>query len=117
MGAESHAIHYDLLVYGGSGKSRVRPFVSFGGGVKYYRGTGPERAFQPLSNLVLLTQTSEWKGMITVGGGVKYAVSKHVSSSCRVQRLHLTSANQVINPGRGTHNSVAGLTISCRCSE
>jgi opacity protein-like surface antigen len=79
MGAESHAIHYDLLVYAGSKQSKVRPFVSFGGGVKYYRGTGPERAFQPLSNLVLLTQTSEWKGLITAGAGVKFAVSKHIS--------------------------------------
>lgn len=85
MGAESHAIHYDLLVYGGSRNSKVRPFVAFGGGVKYYRGTGPERAFQPLSNLVLLTQTNEWEGLITAGGGVKFAVSKHISLRAEVK--------------------------------
>ena len=39
--------------------SPVRPYVAFGGGIKYYRGTGAEQPFQPLSNIAILTKTSD----------------------------------------------------------
>src|ERR1051325_1719250 len=52
-GAESHAIHYDVLVHAATKESRVRPFLAAGAGVKFYRGTGAEPAYQPLSNLVV----------------------------------------------------------------
>jgi len=54
----------------------VRPFLAAGAGVKVYRGTGAEPAFQPLSNLVVLTHTTEAQALISVGGGVKFSVSK-----------------------------------------
>jgi hypothetical protein len=72
---QSHAIHYDLLVHTSAGGESVRPFAAFGAGVKYYRGTGSEPAFQPLSNLVLLTHTSEAQPLISAGGGVKFPIS------------------------------------------
>ena len=74
-GAESHAIHYDVLVHGAKTGSPIRPFLAAGAGVKYYRGTGPEPAYQPLSNLVVLTHTSEAQPLISIGGGVKFAMS------------------------------------------
>lgn len=75
-GGQSHAIHYDVLIHAASKESPVRPFLAAGAGVKLYRGTGAEPAFQPLSNLVVLTHTTEAQPLISMGGGVKFSVSR-----------------------------------------
>jgi hypothetical protein len=74
-GAQSHALHYDVLIHATSKESGVRPFLAVGAGVKLYRGTGVEPVFQPLSNLVVLTHTNEAQPLISVGGGVKVSMS------------------------------------------
>ena len=74
--AKSHALHYDVLIHATSKGSKVRPFFAIGAGVKFYRGTGAEPSFQPWSNLVVLTHTNEAQPLISVGGGVKFAVAK-----------------------------------------
>jgi len=76
MTGQSHAIHYDVLVHAASKESKIRPFLAAGAGVKFYRGTGAEAAYQPLSNLVVLTHTKEAQPLISVGGGVKFAMSR-----------------------------------------
>ena len=70
--AQSNAFHYDVLIHATSKESSVRPFFAVGAGMKFYRGTGAEPAFQPLSNLVVLTHTNEAQPLISVGGGVKF---------------------------------------------
>jgi len=74
----SHAVHYDLLIFGRGRDAPVRPFAAVGGGVRYYRGTGKEHAVQPLSTFAILTKTSEVKGLLTAGGGVEVKVAPHV---------------------------------------
>ena len=71
FGAETHAFHYDILLHFTPRSSPVRPYVSAGGGVKLYRGTGKEVAFQPLSSLALLTKSTEIKPMLSFGAGLK----------------------------------------------
>src|SRR5436305_9475055 len=75
-GAVSHAIHYDVLIHAASKESPVRPFLAVGAGVRLYRGTGAEPPFQPLSNLVVLTHTNEAQPLISLGGGVKFSISR-----------------------------------------
>ena len=75
--AQSHALHYDVLVHLATKESAVRPFIAAGAGVKLYRGTGAEPAFQPLSNLAVLTHTTEAQPMISIGAGVKFSMSRH----------------------------------------
>jgi hypothetical protein len=74
---QSHAIHYDVLVHALKREATVRPFVAAGAGVKWFRGRGEERRFQELSNLVVLTRTNEAQALVSVGGGVKVALSRH----------------------------------------
>lgn len=76
MTGQSHAIHYDVLVHLASKESPVRPFLAAGAGVKFYRATGEEVVYQPLSNLVVLTHTREAQPLISLGGGVKFSMSK-----------------------------------------
>lgn len=75
-GAASHAINYDLLVYGTNKEAAVRPFLAAGAGVKLYRGTGAEPPYQPLSSLVVLTHTNEAQPLISFGGGFKVPISR-----------------------------------------
>jgi len=53
FGAQSHAVHYDVLYYLTNKDSRVRPYVAAGFGVKAYQGTGEELPFQPLTDLAV----------------------------------------------------------------
>lgn len=78
MTGQSHAIHYDVLVHLTPKESGIRPFLAAGAGVKFYRGTGEEAPYQPLSSLVVLTHTREAQPLISVGGGVKIPMSKRM---------------------------------------
>jgi hypothetical protein len=69
-----HTLHYDLIVHTKGRESRIRPYFAIGGGVRFYRGTGRETAFQPLSRFVLLSRTSELKPVISAGGGVRISI-------------------------------------------
>ena len=95
---ESHAVHYDFLLHTSPKEAKVRPFVAFGGGVKVFRGTGVESAFQPLGDFALLTKTSETLPLLSVGGGVSVALSTHVVLRLEF-RDHITPfPQQVIAP-------------------
>lgn len=76
FGAQAHAIHYDFLLHGTGVDSAVRPYVAVGGGVKIFQGTGTEQAFQPLNTVALLTKTTDTKGLLSFGGGVKARIGK-----------------------------------------
>lgn len=77
-GSESHALHYDFLVHSTTKEDSIRPFLAAGAGVKIFRGTGKEPAYQPLSDLVVLTHTTQAEPLISVGGGIKVPVSRHM---------------------------------------
>ena len=70
----SAPVHYDVLYYLTDQDSTVRPFVAAGIGLKHYRGTGDEQSFQPLSDLALLTHTTQTVLAGDVGVGVKVRI-------------------------------------------
>jgi hypothetical protein len=72
----THAIHYDWLLHVRKKGSSVRPFIAAGAGFKGFRGTGTETPYQPLGRLALLTRTSEWKPLVSVGGGVAVKLAR-----------------------------------------
>jgi hypothetical protein len=76
FGGVAHIIGYDIVIHPRLGhESKVVPFIAGGGGMKLYRGTGHEQAYQPLSDIALLTKTQEVKPMISVGGGIKIVLA------------------------------------------
>lgn len=120
FGAETHAFHYDLLLHFTPRTARIRPFVAAGGGVKVYRGTGKEAAFQPLSNFALLTKTNDIKGLLSVGAGLKFGLSRAVQLRLEVHDYITPFPNKVIAPALGASTSgwlqdfiaMAGLSIT-----
>lgn len=97
---QTHAVHYDLLYYFNGREAAMRPFVTGGGGVRVYRGTGQETLVQPLSNFAILSKTQQVEGLIVFGGGLKFKLGR---SYLYAQVLdYLTPApNQVIAPVPG----------------
>ena len=45
FGSQAHAIHYDFLIHATGWMHRFGPYVAFGGGMKYYRGTARSSRF------------------------------------------------------------------------
>jgi hypothetical protein len=115
----SHIIHYDLLFHGAKRGAPVRPFVAAGGGLRLYRGTGAEAAYQPLNNYAILTRTQEVKPLVSVGAGVKWTVAPRVIMRVEFRDYMTPFPKQVIAPVRGDisgwiHDFVplAGITFS-----
>jgi hypothetical protein len=102
FGSDSHAVHYDGLFHFTDTTSKVRPFVLAGGGMKLFRGTGAERAFQPLSQIAVLTHTTELTGLLTFGVGLKMQLSDRVSLRLEFRDNLTRFPKKLIAPNRGT---------------
>ena len=95
---QSHVLHYDVILHTGGRRARKQAFVSIGGGMRVFRGTGVESAYQPLMQYALLTKTQELKPMGTVGVGVKLALSKKVSFRAQILDYITPFPTKVITP-------------------
>ena len=102
MSSDSHAFHYDFLLYATPREARIRPFAAAGGGVKYYRATGGEKSFQPLSNFGFLTKTHQLEPMISFGGGVKCALTRHAQFRVDFRDYVTPFPTKVITPAPGS---------------
>jgi hypothetical protein len=98
---EAHVVTYDVLLHSAPNGSRVRPFLAFGGGVKVFRGTGQETEFQPLDRLAVLTRTSELKPLFSLGGGVRFQISRHAFLRFDVRDYMTPFPKEVIAPVPG----------------
>lgn len=97
----AHAIHYDLLVHTRPPGSPVRPFLSAGAGVRVFRGTGRESAYQPLQEFALLTKTQEWKPLISIGAGAKISLSRRLLLRFECRDYITPFPKEVIAPAIG----------------
>jgi hypothetical protein len=103
LGGLTHAIHYDFLLHFAPRTARVRPFVAAGAGIKIYRGTGQEQAYQgPLENVGLLTKTQDLKPMVSVGGGIKFAITRSIQLRLDVHDYLTPFPKNVVTPAAGT---------------
>jgi hypothetical protein len=103
----AHAIHYDFMYHFMSSESAIRPYVSAGGGVKIYEGTGSPTVTQPLSSFALLTNTHETKALGTFGGGIKAKIGSRMVFRVEVQDFITPFPRQVIAPAPGA--KISGL--------
>jgi len=99
--ARTQQFHYDIAWHATSSESRIRPYVAVGAGVKLYQGTGAQVAYQPLSNIALLTQQQDLTPLVSAGGGVKFQLSPHVQIRLDVHDYLTPFPNKVITPNVG----------------
>ena len=99
--AKAHSIHYDFLIHAAPVRARARPFLAVGGGMKMYRGTGAESAYQPLQQYAILTRTQETKPLLSVGGGLKIRLSERVALRMEFRDQITPFPKNVIAPAPG----------------
>ena len=71
FGAKQHIVNYDMLYHFADRGEKTRFFVAFGAGIKAVQGSGQPRAFQPLSQYAIFTNTTHVVPVIDVGAGAK----------------------------------------------
>ena len=97
----SQVVHYDLILKTTRSSGKVQFFAAVGGGMKVFRGTGKEAAYQPLSQFGYLTKTQTVKPMASVGGGVKFAISRKVFLRTEFRDYITAFPVQIITPAPG----------------
>jgi hypothetical protein len=99
--AQTQAVHYDVVYQFRTNEDTVRPFLAFGGGAKYFRGTGEEVVFQPLGQFAYLTRTGEWQPMLSAGGGVKIKINRRLMFRAEMRDYMTPLPKRVIAPSLG----------------
>jgi hypothetical protein len=103
----SHVVHYDLILHTNRRRSKVQAFAAVGGGMRLYRGTGKEAAYQPLSQYAIFTRTQAIKPMASVGGGVKIALAPNVFLRTEFRDYITMFPEEVLTPAPGA--KISGL--------
>jgi hypothetical protein len=101
FGAHTHIAEGNFLLHFTKQEARVRPFISFGGGVKIIQGTGVESAAQPLGRYAALTATREVLPVAGVGFGFKLNIRKHLRLRIEGRDYISPAPNEVIAPSPG----------------
>src|SRR5215467_13170 len=97
----SHALGYDLVVHTSNKEAKAQLFGMVGGGLKIFRGTGTEAAYQPLSNYGYFTRTQTLKPMLSFGGGVKVRLTDRVFLRGEVRDFLTAFPKEIIAPPPG----------------
>lgn len=101
FGGDAHALHYDILYRIRESESRVQFYGAAGGGMKIFRGTGTEEAYQPLSQFGYFTKTQAIKPMISAGGGVTFRLAPKLVLRAEVRDFITPFPTQVLTPAPG----------------
>jgi Outer membrane protein beta-barrel domain len=99
--SNAHAIYYDLLLTTRQHESRAQFFAAIGGGMKIFRGTGAEQAYQPLYQFAFLTKTQKVEPMASIGGGVKFRLTPHLAMRAEIRDFLTPFPKALITPAPG----------------
>src|ERR1044071_3155549 len=97
----SHVVHYDVVLHTNKKGSRTQYFAAVGGGMRLFRGTGKESAYQPLSQFAYLTRTQTIRPMVSVGAGIKYALTPRVILRTEFRDYITPFLKELITPAPG----------------
>lgn len=97
----THAIYYDLRIHTSRREGRAELYAAVGGGMKIFRGTGTEAAYQPLSQFAYFTKTQAVKPMLSAGAGVKFRLTPHMSLRTEFRDFFTPFPKELITPAPG----------------
>lgn len=95
---QSHAFHYDVLIYARPRGARIRPYFAGGPGAKLYVVSGPAPLRQPFPAIATLTTTDQTKFLLSVGGGVKVQLARHLLARFDFRDYITTFPRKLIQP-------------------
>jgi Outer membrane protein beta-barrel domain len=97
----SHMLHYDVLLHTNRRGTHTQFFVALGGGMRIFRGTGTESAYQPLSQFAYLTKTQTVKPMATVGAGIRFRLAPRLFLRTEFRDYITAFPEELITPAPG----------------
>jgi hypothetical protein len=97
----AHEIYYDVVLHTNKKGSRTQYFAAIGGGMKIFRGTGTESAYQPLSQFAYLTKTQTLKPMADFGAGIRYQLTPRVILRTEFRDYITAFPKELITPAPG----------------
>ena len=98
----THTMTYDLHYNFRTSEDTIRPFVAFGGGMKFYQGTGTEVAAQPLYQVALLTKTNDMRPVASFGAGIKAHIGQHWLLRVELHDYLTPFPTKIIAPNTGS---------------
>ena len=101
FGGVSHRVHYDVILHTGGKESRTQYFAAVGGGLKFFRGTGQEAAFQELSQFAYFTKTQAIKPMASIGGGIRRQITSRLFLRAEIRDYVTMFPKELITPAPG----------------
>jgi hypothetical protein len=103
--AYQQIVHFDLLYHFQKRSSKVRFFVAAGGGGRFMSATGSGSAYQPLSEIAILTHGRQTVGVIDAGAGVKFKIGSRLSFRIEAHDYLSPAPSTVIAPVPGAKSS------------
>lgn len=94
----SNLVTYDLLFHLTNRESKFRPYVAGGAGVKVYTGGQLRFASQPFAGSAVLVPNNQVEAAISVGGGLKYRVSRHALLRLDFRTYMTPFPDQILRP-------------------
>lgn len=98
---QAHGLQYAMVFHTRARSERVEPYLTLGGGIKVFRGTGAETAWRPLMQYGYLTQATECKPMLAAGAGVKIRMGSRLMARVDFQNQITRFPQKVITPAPG----------------
>jgi hypothetical protein len=95
----TNTVTYDFLFHMTPRESKIRPFVAAGAGIKVYTGSFRD-VDQPLANFAVLRPVTQVEPALSVGGGVKYLLPKHIQLRMDFRVLMTPLPDDLIRPTR-----------------
>ena len=98
---QSHLLHYDLILHTPDRDSKRQLFLAAGGGMKIFRGTGNESVSPQIGPYGSFTRGQVLKPMASVGGGVKFVLSRRLILRTEVRDYISAFPSELIAPAPG----------------
>jgi hypothetical protein len=97
----AQVLHYDVLYHTNKKGSKMQAFVALGGGMKIFRGTGTEEAYQPNYQFGYMTKAQQLKPMGDVGAGVRFELRPGLYVRTEFRDYVTAFPTQIIAPAPG----------------
>jgi hypothetical protein len=97
----AHVLHYDMVWHTNRKEARTQYFAAVGGGMKIFRGTGAEQAYQANYQFGFMTKTQQLKPMGTVALGLRYQLRPRLYLRAEIRDYITPFPNQIIAPAPG----------------
>ena len=114
----AQVLHCDLLYHTNRKGSKMQAFVAVGGGLKIFRGTGTQQAYQTNYQFGYMTNTQELKPMGDVGVGLRFELRPRVFLRTEIRDYITPFPEQIIAPAPGAkfgsilHDVVPTVSLS-----